>query len=206
MAIMVGFDSLPDRNMSKLSDICELPKGWGADDVAPTKKRYVAKMNGKTYEIMEIGRRRCAEMNIEGASDDVVAEIGRKSILGDRTVIVRLNGEWKVRENFEGCPKFVMRGKSWRPVPVRKHRTTEQVIRDYEKPIDDDIPVRLKRRKGEKIEQYRQREADSLARMCAGVRCNKRVKDHIEKGEGCIITTKRFENSRLTCVCKTKKF
>lgn len=149
------FDSTPKHNMAKLCEICELPTGWVADNVAPTKRRcFVPKANGRAYDVLYIGRRRCAEMNIEGASEEVIAEIGRKSALCERTVIVRVNGEWAVRKENEGCPKFVMKGKKWREISPRKYVSTEQAIKKFEEAID--APIMLKRRKGEKIEQYRQ--------------------------------------------------
>lgn len=42
------------------------------------------------------------------------------------------------------------------------------------------------------------------ARSCqTGGRFQKRVKSHVGKCEGRITVTKRFSNSRLTCVCKS---
>ena len=188
--------------MAKLCEICELPTGWVADNVAPTKRRcFVPKANGRAYDVLYIGRRRCAEMNIEGASEEVIAEIGRKSALCERTVIVRVNGEWAVRKENEGCPKFVMKGKKWREISPRKYVSTEQAIKKFEEAID--APIMLKRRRGEGMEQYRQRESDALFYACAGKRFRKRVSSHDSIGVQRVTTTKRFANSRITCVCKS---
>lgn len=208
--VMAGVEYLPDHIMANLSEMCQVPKEWVSDKVVTaTKVRFVMKENGKCYNAMEIGRKRCFEMGINGAKDEVVYEIGRRSVKRIASYIVLKDGEWQVfdclpNESVRGCRKFKMKGKDWWKVPVRKYVAPEEAIREYEK-VKEDVPVRMHQRKGETYEQFRQREADSIARMCAGVRFNKRVKDHIEKGEGCIITTKRFENSRLTCVCKSKR-
>ncbi len=211
--IMAGVEYLPDHIMTRLSEMCQVPKEWASDKVVTaTKVRFTFKENGKCYNVMEIGRKRCFEMGIKGAKDEVVYEIGRRSVKRIASYIVLKDGEWQVFDCnpsegvvVQGCRKFKMKGKDWWKVPVRKYVAPEEAMREYEK-VKEDVPVRMHQRKGETYEQFHQREADALARECAGTRCVKRVKAHVDKGAGSIITTKRFPNSRLTCVCKSRKF
>ena len=151
------------------------------------------------YDVRKVGEKRLQEMNLWKYTGSIdVCELGKRSIKREPTLIAFVDEKWMIipntRENrrWSRGHGYMMVGRKWWRVSYHDHMESGKGLAD----CDDQEIFRSAmggRRSGKKT------------RISGSHKPSPDMRDGVGS-VGKVITTKRFDNSRLTCVMKTNKW